>query len=175
MGGPNIKNILKKSKQIFDDVNTQWIDSDEIGVKVTLVYPSTIEVCDNCQMTSYGIVYKTGGPAPFTLGDCPACGGAQCSKENEVIEDIRCRVYFGPANFAKFNFKKLGINIDQPTGDYLIISKISDIQKIKNANYALVYSDQKNTVGQIRIELSSEPIPYGFGKDKFFFSFWTRV
>jgi hypothetical protein len=175
MGGPNIKNILKKSKEIFDNINNEWIESDEIGVKITLVYPSTIQQCNNCQLTSYGIVYKSGGPAPFSLGDCPSCGGAQCSKENEVVEDIRCRLYSGSGNFSKFNFKKLGININGPTGDYLIIGKISDIQKIKNANYAILYTDEKNVVGHIRVELSSEPTPYGFGRDKFFFSFWSRV
>jgi hypothetical protein len=175
MGGPNISRILKKTKEIFDDINSKWIDSEEIGVSVDVFYPSKLEDCNNCELSDYGIVYKTGGIAPFLLGDCPVCGSSSHKKEVEVSETLKVRLYSGSGGFSKFNFKKLGISVDSPTGDFLLIGKISDLTKIKNANSILLYSNQKDSVGHIRASLSSEPHTYGFGKDRFFFCFLSRV
>lgn len=174
MGGPNISRILKKSKEIFDKTNEEWILSDEIGVSVDIFYPSLLADCNNCELTEYGVIYKTGGIAPFFLGDCPACGSPSHKKEVEAKETIKVRLYTGSGNFSKFNFKKVGVSIDQPTGDFLLIGRLQDLQKVKNANYLVLYSGQKDEVGHIRASLCSEPHPYGFGKDMFFFCFLAR-
>ena len=174
MGGPNISRILKKSKQIFDKTNTEWILSDEIGVNVDIFYPPKFVDCNNCELSEYGVIYKTGGIAPFYLGDCPVCGSSAHKKELEVKETIKVRLHTGTGNFSKFNFKKIGVSIDQPTGDFLLIGRTQDLQKVKNANYLVLYSDDKDGVGHIRASVSSEPHPYGFGKDQFFFCFLSR-
>lgn len=175
MGGPNISRVLKKSKEIFDSINSQWIDSDEVGVSIDIFYPAKIENCNNCELSDYGVVHKSGGIAPFFLGDCPVCGSQSHKKEVEVSKTIKVRLYTGNGNFSKFNFKKLGISVDAPTGDFLLIGKLTDLDSIKNANYIVLYSDQKDTAGHIRVKLDSEPHPYGFGKDKFFFCFLSRI
>jgi hypothetical protein len=176
MGGPNISRILAKAKQVYDDLHDQWLASDEIGVNVTLYYPPTYEDCVNCESNSYGIVYKAGGPAPFNLGDCPMCGSQDCKKENEVSEDVKLRIYsMDPSSFSKQSFKKLGISIDQPQGEYLTIGSADIITKIRSCNYAVFYSDQRNVIGDIRVKLSMEPQMHGFTKDRYFYCFWNRI
>lgn len=176
MGGPNISRILAKAKVWYDSINDQWIDSDEIGVDVTLYYPSTIEDCANCQFTTYGIVYKTGGPHPFNLGNCPACGSGDCKKEVEHTESINLRIYsVDPGSFSKQAIKKIGISIDQVQGDFLTIGKMTDVEKVRACNYAVFFENQENNVGSIRVKLSMDPQPHGFSKDKYFFCYWSRI
>lgn len=172
----NLSGILSQAKSIYDTVNTQMINSSEIGVNIKLYYPPTYVPCGNCQMTNYGITYKTGGPAPFTLGGCPVCGSSTCQKEVESTNTIKMRVYSTAASsFSKKDFKKLGVSIDQPQGEFLTIGFMSDVVKVRSCNYALFYADEESTIGSIRCNLASDPQPHGFGKDIFFFCFWNRV
>lgn len=175
MGGPNISKILAKAKSLYDDIHTQIIDSDEVGVDVTLYYPVTYTECINCQHSDWGNTYKHGGPAPFNLGSCPMCGGS-CQQQFEESDVVRLRVYQSDASgFSKTQLRKIGISIDLPTGDLITIGKISDLSKIKSAAYAVFYSDQESVVGSQRYKISTEISPHGFGKDKFFFCRWSRI
>jgi hypothetical protein len=160
----NISNILAKAKQIYNETVDQFIDNDEIGSDVTLYYPPTFSECVNCEFNQYSDknIYRNGGPIPFTLGDCPMCAGT-CQKEVEQTEVVRMRVY---SAYNKSLFKSLGINIQSPSGDILSLFYLSDVLKVNSCNYALIN-------GQ-RHKLSSEPVPYGFGRDRYVYAFWKR-
>lgn len=177
MSSARISRILDKAKEVYDDTHQQWLDSDAIGVNVKLFYPSTWEDCINCEFDQFGgICYKTGGPIGFTLSGCPVCGTSTALKEVEVTEIIKLRVYsIDSTSFSRASFKKLGISIDQPQGELLTIGSVDDLTKIRSCNYAVFYSDQEGVAGSLRYKLSTDPQPHGFGKDKFFFCFWTRV
>jgi len=167
---------MAKAKEIYDDIHTQWLESDEIGINVTLYYPPTYESCINCETNDYGVIYKFGGPMPFTLGNCPMCGTDDCLKETEVTEVIKLRIYsVDPTSFSRSTFKKIGVSIDQPQGELLTIGSVDDLVKVKSCNYAVFYSDQEAAAGSLRYKPSTEPQPHGFGKDMFFFCYWNRV
>lgn len=171
----DISRQLKKAKEVFDDINTQWIDSDQIGVDVTLYFPPTYEECDVCQNSDWGNTAKFGGPMGAHLGSCPACGGT-CNKEIEVTRDIKMRVYSTDAQgFSLKKFKKLGVSINVEDGDLFSIGHIADAKYIASANYAVFYSSTTSETGPLRYNLSSEIRPHGFGKDKFFFCTWKRA
>jgi hypothetical protein len=171
----NISRLLAKAKVVYDDIHTQIIDSDEIGINITLYYPATWAECINCEHSDWGNTYKTGGPAPFNLGGCPMCGGA-CNYQVEESEEIKLRVYQSDATgFTKKNLKKIGISVDVPDGELLTIGKVVDIPKIQAAAYAVFYSDNIADIGQFRYKVSSEITPHGFGKGKFFFCKWSRI
>ncbi len=177
---PDISKILNKAKEVYDATHEQWLNSDVVGINITLYYPPRYEECPNCEFSTYGdgtsTVYKAGGPAPYTLGSCPLCGSASCKKEVEVTEIVKLRIYsIDSTSFTRSTMKKLGISIDQPQGELLTIGRISDLPKIKGCNYAVFYSDQEAKVGSLRYKLSTEPTPHGFGKDKYFYCFWSRV
>jgi hypothetical protein len=171
-----VSRVLERAKKIYDEVHTDWLASDVIGINVKLFYPPTYEDCDNCETNTYGTVFKVGGPAPFLLGECPQCGSNDCKKEVEQTEIIRLRIYsVDSTSFSRATFKKLGISIDQPQGELLTIGSVDDLIKIKSCNYAVFYSDQEEVTGSLRYKISTDPQPHGFGKDKFFFCFWVRV
>lgn len=174
---PNINKILKKVKKQYDSICDQMLESDVIGSNVKLFYPPTFENCVNCEFASFGspkTIYRAGGPAPFTLGGCPMCGGS-CKKEVEHTEVVRLRLYSSDSKgFDRRFFKQLGINIDVPEGNILSIGYLADLTKIKSANYAQLYTDQ-NEYHDWRYKLSSEPAPHGLGRDKYFYCFWSRV
>lgn len=175
MGGPNIDRILKKAKEVYDEMHVDWLDSTQIGVAVTLYYPPTYVDCPNCENSDWGNTYRHGGPSPFNLGSCPMCGGS-CQKQNEETEEIRLRVYsVNETNFSSNKFKKMGISVDMPTGELLTIGDLADIGLVSAANYAVFYSDIEGSIGSQRYKLAGEIRPHGFGKDSFFFCFWTRV
>ena len=172
----NISGILSQAKTLYDDIHTQLINSSEVGVNVTLYYPPTYVDCSNCQLSSYGIIYKTGGPAPFTLGSCPLCASATCKKEVENSEVIKLRVYsVDPTSFSRSNFKKMGISVERPEGELLSIGFMSDLLKVRSANYAVFYSDNQPSTGSMRYKLAGDPRPHGIGKDTFFFCFWEKA
>lgn len=159
---PNISSILARAKQIYNDTVDQFLDNDEIGSDVTLYYPPTFTECINCEYNQYSDknIHRNGGPIPFTLGDCPMCAGS-CQKEVEQTEVVRMRVY---SAYNKNLFKNLGINIQSPSGDFLTLFYLSDVSKVNSANYAIL-----NTK---RCSLASDPIPYGFGRDRYVYAFW---
>lgn len=175
MGGPNINRILKKAKEVYDDMHFKWLASSQIGTAVTLYYPPTYTDCPNCEHSEWGNTYRHGGPAPFSLGSCPMCGGS-CQKQHEETEEIRLRVYdTSSSSFSKSALKKMGISIDVPTGELLTIGDIADISLVTAANYAVFYSDIEDIIGSFRYKVAGEIRPHGFGKDTFFYCFWTRV
>lgn len=176
MGSPNISGILQRAKEIYDDIHDQWLNSNIIGVNVNIYYPPTYVDCSNCVMGPYGTMYRAGGPAPFMVGSCPVCGTNTCKKEVEHYDTIKLRIYsINPTSFSRSAFKKLGISIDQPTGDLLTIGFLSDVPKLRSCNYAVFYENQQSKTGSLRYKLISEPIPHGFGKDRYFYCFWERI
>lgn len=171
-----VSRVLARAKEIYDATHTEWLESTAIGINVKLYYPPTYEACNNCETNTYGTIYKAGGPISFQLGQCPMCMSDTCQKEVEQTEVVRLRIYsVDSTSFSRATFKKLGISIDQPQGELLTIGSVDDLTKIKSCNYAVFYSDQEGTTGSLRYKISTDPQPHGFGKDKFFFCFWTRV
>lgn len=173
--GINISKMLGRAKTYYDDIMNQLLENNESSSNVTLYYPSTFEDCTNCEFTDWGVSHRSGGPQPFTLGGCPQCGSSNSKYEVETSEVIRLRIYsVDPTSFSRHKFKEMGISLQQPQGELLTIGYLDDLRKVKSCNYAVMFSDQESSTGSLRYNLSSEPLPHGFGKDTYFYCFWKR-
>jgi len=166
MGKPNISSILAKSKEIYDDIFTQLLNSEEVGVDVRLHYaptwtPSTATVFDGWGGASIN------GTPDVTVNDG--------IKQAEVTENIKMRVYSTDAQgFGRSQFKSLGGGV-YVEGRILTIGFMTDYNKIVNCVSADFYLEAESTMGRKPYKLATEVRPHGFGHDKFLFCFWDKV
>lgn len=157
--------------QIYYDVCDEFLTNDYIGKSCTVYYPPLRQECSNCTTVSFGgisrNVYAHGGPAPFSDGNCPLCGG-NGFKEVETTESIRLRIYWSKRDWTRA--LKIS-NINVPQADVMIIGFMTDVMKIKRMNFIQLVSDL-NISGNYR--LIGEPFNWGFGKNRYFVSFLER-
>jgi len=143
-----------------------FINNDIIGRDCTIIYPPKRTSCANCTVRMIGgnssNVYRNGGPAPFTFGNCPLCGGSGY-KETETTDTIRLRIYWNRADWIKVG----GINIQD--ADIMVIGFISDVPKISRAIEILLAKDQQES--RYRASLISPPVPHGFGRNRYFIAY----
>jgi len=141
-----------------------FIDNDYIGRACSLVYPPKRIPCNNCIVKPVGAsttnVYRHGGPAPFPFGDCPLCGGNGYS-EIEVTDTIRMRVYWNRSEWIRI---ANNINIDD--AEAIGIGYMTDLPKLQRAIEILLVKDM--TAEQYRTVLAGQPLPWGFGKGRYF-------
>lgn len=171
----NIQRAFERCKKEYDKINVELIESNEFGSDFKIYYPPKLVECTNCLPTQYGVIHRSGGPMPFTLGDCPWCGSDSGQKEHEHTETIRAKLYPSTGGFAKNFYSKIHQSLEVVDGEFLGIFLLSDIEKIRSANYAVIYDKTSTTIGEIKVTLASEPMPHGVGRDKFFFCFWKRT
>lgn len=150
-----------------------FIDGDT-GVDCTLIYPPSDSECPNCLydpgMGRSANIYKIGGPYSFTNHTiCPYCGGVG-KFSTPVTYDIRLRVYWGSSeiNAAMKQFALMGEQkfVSRPAGLLFVIGYMDDLNKFVNADAVLI----NTTVDKIDIRCAraSEPIPWGFRKNRYF-------
>ena len=147
-----------------------FLTNDNLSNLCTLVYPPKRTSCINCSVKMVGSsslnTYKHGGPAPFTFGSCPLCGGNGYS-ETEYTEDIRLRVYWNRKDWLKVtnwtaNIGTLGFE----DANIAIIGFMSNLPKVKQAiELRLV---KNNLESAYRATLAGKPSPWGFGKNRYF-------
>ena len=144
-----------------------FIDNDNIGRNCLIIYPPKRTSCDNCITKMIGStttsVYRHGGPAPFSFGDCPMCGGNGYSEE-ESTDTIRLRVYWNRKDWVRITD---GIGVDD--ADVMAIGYMSDISKVKRSIEIKLVSD--NNEAEYRATVTGQPTPWGFGRNRYFVVF----
>jgi hypothetical protein len=142
------------------------INNNYTGHSCTLVYPPKKTVCENCTVNIIGgsstNTYKHGGPAPFSFGNCPLCGGNGYHEE-EVTGTLRVRIYWEKQAWKKY----ASVNIDD--AEAMIIGYLSDLPNLIKANEIILINKQE--YANIRMVLTGQPFPHGFGKDRYFIAF----
>lgn len=157
-------------KTIYNTFADTMIDNDMIGQTCTLYFPGKQIECPNC-IFSGGFggagsnVYKTGGPAPFTYGNCPLCNG-KGKKEVEVTASVRLRCYFN-----KKDWRSVSPNIQIPDATMMTIGYLTDLPNIKSCSYIEAVNKQTNYLKE-RYKLAGEPHTHGFYKDRYFIAYW---
>jgi hypothetical protein len=143
-----------------------FIDDDHIGRACTIVYPPLKEACVNC-ITPVGMsntnVYRDGGPAPFSFGNCPLCGGSGY-KETESTDTARLRIYWNRADWIR-----IAGSIVAPDAEVMVIGYMADLPKIKRATSLLLAKD--NNEASYRAVLAGQPNPWGFGRNRYFVAY----
>ncbi len=145
--------------------------SPATSCEATIHYVPLKVQCENCYMSTMpGVqstnVYRTGGPYPFSSPEmCPYCLGLGY-KESTVIDTVRLRTYFD-----KKSWNKIRVPIGIPDGSVWTIGKTEDLMKIRRAAY-ITLPNQNTTANPYT--LFEEPIPWGFGKDRYFSAFFQR-
>lgn len=141
-----------------------FLNSNIIGRSCKLIYPPRREHCDNCVVRPVGAgstnVYRNGGPAPFSFGSCPLCGGDGYS-ETEVTDTVRLRIYWNRSEWIK-----IASNINVDDAEAMIIGFAADLPKIMRATQILLVKDSQTTTHPV--VLLGKPTPWGFGKDRYF-------
>lgn len=158
-------------KQYYNTVD-ELLDSDYTGRIVKIYYPARRIECTNCvfnPMPGGGStnVYKSGGPVPFTIGNCPVCGG-KGFKEEESTENIRSRIYW-----EHKDWRKIANTTEIPDGRVMIISYMSNLSKVKRGDSFRLYQDIEHQ-NYWDYKLALEPTPHGFGS-KYFKAFLDRL
>jgi hypothetical protein len=141
------------------------------GVNCTVFLPSLKVQCDNCVFDTINNkssnMYLAGGPIPFTFGVCPWCDG-NGFKEIPNSSVIKMKVYF-----SRKNWIQIVPNINIPDGSVQTIGFLSDLPKIKAAQFVRINSD---VAGYINYDytLFGEPFPHGFKQNRYFIAYWKR-
>lgn len=155
---------------VYHETMDLFMTNDNFSRPATLMYPPRTVDCNNCTTQWFaGVsknVYAHGGPAPFTGGKCPVCGGN--SKKQVVDTDsVRLRTIWTKKDWIKL----AGINV--PDAEAQIIGYASDLKNIKKAQKIKLMNHQKNV--EFVFALSGEPFMHGFGRQKYFIAFVKRA
>lgn len=154
-----IKLPEKKLQDIYNSTVDYMLSSDMFSNNAYVYYPPTIEECPTC--------------IGFNSFGCPDCsGGGRIEVEKKEL--VRLRIHFsGRLSFNKQNLKRIGINVEHPTGDVLTLGHLADLPKILACNYISFFESQDHQLYHYR--LSGSPAPYGFGRSDYFYAIWERV
>lgn len=153
-------------------VGDELIDNSYIGKSCTVYYPEKQIECPNCLTVDvYGAggsnMYRQGGPAPFSFGVCPLCGGKGFKAEVESA-NLKLRVYGDMRDWVK-----IGKAVEVPIGRVQVIGKMGDSVKLTRAEKILVFSD-KTEFARLTYTLASKIMPHGFG-GKYFIAYLDLV
>lgn len=159
--------LFEKYKEFCDFLLTD----DNFSKTCTLIYPPIKTECNNCTINMVGSssvnVYRHGGPAPFSFGKCPLCGGNGYA-ETESTGSIRLRIYWSRKDWIKV----VG-SIVLNDADVMVIGHLSDVKKFKQAIEIKLITDQQNA--EYRTKLIGQPAPWGFGQNKYFVAYLKGV
>ena len=166
MGTPNISKILGKAKSLYDNIMTQVLESDEIGMLVRLHYGPTWVDSATPQFSDWG---------GASIDGTPELGATPGQKQTEVTEEVKMRVYSTDAQgFGRSIFRALA-GTKYVEGQLLTIGYMADYTKVADCIKADFYLETESVTGRKTYKLATDVRPHGFGKDKFFFCFWEKV
>lgn len=141
------------------------------GVNCRVVYPSKKEACANCTTALIGgrskNVYLNGGPAPFTFGVCPLCGGSGF-KEISYTEEFKMRLYWRKKDWIRV------ADINVPDAEVQAIGFMTDMPKLLRAEQVILNCDLE-AYKKWRYVVEGEPLPHGFGHDRYFIVHFKRA
>lgn len=153
----------------YNEVIDEFLSNDFISYDHTIYYPAKKVACSNCTVSNFGGIsknkYRSGGPAPFSFGSCPLCGGNGV-KEEESTDTIRTRVYWEKKDWIKRG------GVDIPNSDVMIMGFSSDLVKITRMNYIRLNTTQ-NVIDN-KYSLDGAPFYHGFGR-RYFVAFLKQV
>ena len=159
--------------EVFDtyySIASDFIDSN-FGVNCTIYYPEKKSICDNCIFDSFQKKstnkYLAGGPISFTTGQCPRCAGTGYRSIADT-DSIKLRAYFD-----KKKWIKMPVDINLVDSAVQVIGHMVDMPKILRASSVLVNSDIQG-YKSFKYVLAGEPVPHGFGRNKYFVAMLTR-
>ena len=144
------------------------------SVSCTISYGVTkYDDCDNCVFDPIGNKsanrYQSGGPAPFTVGNCPLCAGAG-KIATETTDTISLAVLYDFKDWLP-----LGVNVQSPKGYIQTIGIWDDVYtKITRAKDILVNTGLSEDVN-FKFEKYGEPWPCSFGHNHFCVAMWKRI
>lgn len=174
MSNPFSGIITPALKKLYTNAVNAMLASDGMTVLCTLVYPSKIESCPNCEINpatkrSAGI-YKSGGPLPFDGGLCGYCSG-EGKKETPQTEPVYLLIVWDYKEWMK-----AGFHVQNPAGYAMSLSNIDLLPKIKRAKEIILKSDIE-VYTRHRFAREGEPNPLGccVGDEAFIATLWKRI
>jgi hypothetical protein len=145
-----------------------------LGKNCLLFYPSKWTQCINCIWDNIGQKssnrYRSGGPAPFQIGNCPMCSGVG-KLQNEEHATIKMTIDWRPKNFDIF-----GPNIRLPSGGIVTRGYITDLPKVEKCDKMMIVNPGMQSYGHYSFKLAGEVVePFQIIQNKFFAALWQRV
>lgn len=157
---------------IYQEAGDALLEFGNVSRYHRVVYPPRRDSCNNCVVNSFaGVssnVYRSGGPAPFTFGLCPICGG-NGYLETENTERVKINVYDNPKHWIEIGFK-----VDVPDGTIQIRAYLNDLAKLMRAQ-SLELDYDKTQYGSRRFLRLSEMVPIGLADLKYCVGFWRKA
>lgn len=156
------------------DIQEEAADSmiEDFGVNCTLHFTPLNTPCPNCYQDTISQKstnkYKSGGPYPFTTGQCPYCQGAGFIVSEPATSSIKMKVYTDPKEFTN-----IGISVKDADGLVQAEGYISDLPQLRRAVQIDIFTEQANYYNY-SYRIFGEPVPHGFRK-KYFLAFFQRV
>jgi len=143
------------------------------GVTCRCIYPAKPEFCDNCIFDPIGKKssnrYKHGGPAPFSIGKCPVCGGTGYKPTVPTGDNIKMRVYYDAKDFIKI----AGLEI--PADAIQVEGFLADLTKFLQAELLEINKEQAGRGINIRYQKLGPPVPHGLKRDRYFIAFLKQA
>lgn len=136
----------------------------ELGITCQIEYTDKIAIDpktlpDVKRKNSMGMHRRGGGPAFKREGTT--------YETVTSTEDITCRVYWEPKRFVQ------AIVQNVPDGSIQTICYLTDLPKIKRANFFIANSEETG-YEEWRFERLHEPTPWGIGQDRYILTTWKR-
>jgi hypothetical protein len=114
--------------------------------------------------------YRSGGPAPFQIGNCPMCNSVG-KLQSEEHATIKMTIDWRPKNFEIF-----GPNIRLPSGGIVTRGYITDLPKVEKCDKMMIVNPGMQSYGHYSFKLAGEVVePFQIIQNKFFAALWQRV
>ncbi len=177
MSNPFTGIITSDMKLLFTNAIDAMLESTACTVPCRLIYGNTkFTDCSNCIISPVGgrssNRYQSGGPAPFSFGQCPVCFGLGKipDEQTEVVNLSVIWDYRDWISFAGVDAKTLS-----KEGFVQTISSLSDtLVNIKRAKSLIIDTDIEKYVHH-RFDRHGEPNPIGLGADTYIVTMWKSI
>ena len=147
-------------------IYNEAVDSfiDDLGVNCKIYYHKSRENCSNCVNNKN----YYGGLSSFSNANCSYCGG-DGYRETQSTDTIKLRIYPN-----KNSWIKIGDIVNAPDGTVQVIGYLSDVPKMRSADYIVTNIDQSQILFQ-KYSLHGEINTHGFNHDRYFVTYLKRM
>lgn len=160
----------------FKTLHVQMITELISGCSVTCTVTFGVTLyndCPNCLFDPIGNKsanrYQTGGPAPFTVGQCPMCAGV-----GKIPDEQTSTLSLAPIYDYKSWIPGITSNVRSPNGFVQTISAFSTYDTLKQAKEVIMDTAIDSST-RARFERFGEPEPCGMGASSFVLTMWKRI
>lgn len=169
--------ITPALKTTFNNAIDAMLEATACTVPCQITYGDTkFTDCPNCIFSAHtgrsSNRYQSGGPQPFSFGNCPVCYGKGKipDEQTESIDLIILWDYKDWIGFQGTEARTLAKD-----GFCQSMSNLVDtITAIKKAKYILLNTDLDLYIHH-RFERYGEPNPIGFGSDRYLITTWKPI